>query len=487
MKQRLSLCFGLIASCLLCSPCRSDAVLDWDALMIDAIHLDTTSPTLSSRNLAILHAAIYDSVNSVAQSHQPYLVQLPLSGETSAEAAAVGAAYEVMQALYPSFGARIQDLFDTWFASAPETASITNGLALGQEVAALVIQDRAADGASTDIPYIPSNAPGQWQRTPPFFRPPLTPQWRYVRPFCLPENLELFVPAPPPPLESAEYAESFNQVKALGGKESASRTAEQMQIAVFWSDFSYTAMPPGHWHEIAATIAADKHTSLEENARLFALLSMAQADAGIVCWEAKFRFNLWRPITAIRRAGEDNNPQTEPDVAWDHLLAAPPFPSYTSGHSTFSKASGEVLTHFFGTDAITFSARSDSLAGVIRQFDSVSACVDEVGMSRIYGGIHFMFDNVAGKQSGKLIGQYVNRNFLLPNSALPALAIERFGSNRPILRIHGHVGRTCVLEASSDLLEWRSISTNTITVGGSSVTDRSAPLDSARFYRVREH
>ena len=187
-------------------------------------------------------------------------------------------------------------------------------------------------------------------------------------------------------MDSEEYALALEEVRTLGGKGSSVRTQEQSLIATFWSDLSYTAMPPGHWHEIAATVARDRNTSIPETARLFAWLGMSQADGAILCWEAKFRWNLWRPVTAIRRADEDGNALTEAEPGWDHYLNSPPFPAYTSGHSTFSKASAQVLTHFYGTDAITFTAVSDSLPGIFRTYHSFSACADEVGMSRIYSG-----------------------------------------------------------------------------------------------------
>ena len=219
---------------------------------------------------------------------------------------------------------------------------------------------------------------------------------------------------------------------------------------------------------------------------MFALLSVAQADAAIVCWEAKYRYNFWRPVTAIRRADEDGSAATEADANWNSFLAAPPFPSYMSGHSTFSKASGQVLTHFFGTDAITFTATSDSLPGVTRTFTSFADCVNEIGRSRIYGGIHFEFDNREGKASGARIGDYVAANFLLPNDRLPSLRLERIVNGIPELRIHGHVDAVFVLEASSDLGHWLPIATNTAVVGGTMLKDSNAHNFSARFYRIVE-
>lgn len=461
---------------------RADVILDWNGLAIDCIRNDNTAPTLSTRNLAILHTAIYDTVNSINPTHQPYKFQIAPPTNCLPEAAVVGAAYEVITFLYPSFIFWADELLDEYRSSVPATAALTNGLNFGSYIGMLALDARSDDGANTEIPYIPSNLPGAWQRTPPFFRPPLTPHWGYVTPFCLPQ-LEPFVPGPPPALDSAAYATAVNEVKALGRNGSTNRTAEQSLIAVFWSDFSYTAMPPGHWHEIAATIALSRTNTLEENARMFALISVAQADAAIICWETKFRYNLWRPITAIQRADEDDNPTTEKDAAWNHYLASPPFPAYTSGHSTFSKASAQVLTHFYGTDTIAFTAFSDSTP-VTRSFLSLAACADEIGMSRIYGGIHFQFDNQAGKESGKKIGNYVSENFLLPNSSLPFLRLTGFSNGVPVVQVHGQVGTSFILQVATNLVDWQPAWTNTATSGGVVFSDQGGVGHQSRFYRV---
>lgn len=463
---------------------RANTVLDWNALMMQAIRVSNTAPTLSTRNLAILHLAIYDAVNAIHGGYQPYRLQPPAPADASDLAAVAAAGREVMNALYPSFSARTEELYALQARDFPAGGATTNGIQVGLTAARGLLEERSADGSNTEVPYIPSSAPGQWRRTPPFYRPPLDPHWRYVKLFAIPE-IEPFLPPPPPALDSAEYARDFNQVKVLGERNSPVRTPEQSLIAVFWSDFSYTAMPPGHWHEIAATIAAQETLSLRETTRLFALLSLAQADAGIVCWEAKYRYNFWRPITAIWRADEDNNPDTAPDPAWDHYLVAPNFPEYTSGHSTFSKASAEVLTWFLGTDAITFTATSDSLPGVTRTFHSLAACADEVGMSRIYGGIHFEFANREGKRSGARVAHHVVANYLLPEDRLPLVHLEQAGPGVARLRLHGHLGRTCVLEVSEDLRSWAPVSTNLVVAGGCPVQEAGA--GPRRFYRVVEY
>ena len=210
------------------APCRADAVLDWTALMLDAIRDDDSAPTLSSRNLAILHTAMYDAVNSIERTRQPYQFNPDPPEDAIPEAAAAGAAYEVMQGLYPALGPLADDLYNSYVTNAPQTAALTNSLAFGSDIGVLALESRIADGSATTVPYVPSDAPGQWQRTPKFFRPPVDPQWRYVKPFCLPD-IEPFVPPGPPDLTSDQYAADFNQSEgdwrneqrdALGGAES---------------------------------------------------------------------------------------------------------------------------------------------------------------------------------------------------------------------------------------------------------------------------
>jgi membrane-associated phospholipid phosphatase len=345
------------------------------------------------------------------------------------------------------------------------------------------VEGRSADGANTQVPYIPSDAPGQWRRTPPFFRPPIDPHWRYVDPFCLLE-IEPFVPPPPPALDSPEYAADVTLVQELGAAASPTRTPEQTLMASFWSDFSYTATPAGHWQEIASAIAASREISVVESARLFALLSLAQADAAIVAWEAKYRYNFWRPVTAIQRADEDDNPATEPDPEWESLLVSPSFPEYVSGHSTFSGASATLLAGYFGTDQLPFTIGADALPGVFRSFDSVWACAEEVGMSRIYGGIHFPSANREGKECGRRVAMRVLRDFLLPTDRLPQLFWESGNGVSRFLRVHGRLAHRAVIEESMDLQNWEEIAAHDAVPGGFVI--EVAPITGSCFYRVRE-
>jgi hypothetical protein len=226
-----------------------------------------------------------------------------------------------------------------------------------------------------------------------------------------------FRPHDPPALTSAEYTASFREVRELGGERSAKRTAEQTEIARFWADGEGTVTPPGHWNRIAQTAARSRGASVAENARLFALLNLALADAAVVAWDCKYQFNVWRPIDGIREGDRDSNPDTDADRDWTPLLETPPFPSYTSGHSTFSGAAATVLAEFFGGDAFRFRSTTEGLPDVTRSYDGFWAAAAEAGKSRIYGGIHWEFDNAEGLASGRELGRYVARNFLTPRPA----------------------------------------------------------------------
>ncbi len=443
----------------------SNVVLDWNRHFLDAIRRETTAPTLSTRNLAILNLSLHDAVNAVEQTYQSYLGGGPAPAGCRAATVALAAGHEAAVRLYPSLRAEADALFAAALETDPDDAARAASLAHGLLVARAMLEARANDGAETEVPYIPSDRPGQWRRTPPYFRPPLTPHWRYVRPFALPE-VEAYVPRPPPALESPIYASDYNTVKALGALRSSIRTPEQSQVAVFWSDFSYTAMPPGHWVAMVVDLATDRGLALGPTARLLALLSAAEADAAIVCWEAKYRYNFWRPITAIRRGGEDGNPLTEADAGWESLLEAPSFPDHVSGHSTFAGANSEVLTGFFGTEAVAFTAASDELPGVKRSFTSFAQCADEIGMSRIHGGIHFPSANKEGQRAGRAIGRFVSAHWLLPVAALPRLVIDRLEAGQLRIRLHAVPGRRYAVEGTAEGRNWEELSVLTATHGG---------------------
>ncbi len=463
---------------------RADVVTQWNGLMLDAVRGEDLSPTLAARGLAILHVAMYDAVNSVERSHRPFYADIGALPGTSAEAAAASAAHEVMLANYPTEGPVYEAAYASYIGSLPPGPGTDGGVLLGAEVAARILEWRGKDGVTTVVPYVPNPAPGHWRRTPPFFRPPDSPQCPFVVPFAMVRG-DQFRPPGPPELTSARYAGDLATVRELGSATSKTRTAEQTQIARFWSDFSYTVTPGGHWNQIAATIAASRGNTLAENARLFALLNITLAEAGIVCWDGKYAYDFWRPITAIREADTDGNPDTVADPTWNSLLNAPSFPEYTSGHSTFSKSAAVVLARFYGTDAIAFTIGNDTLPGVTRSFTSLAEAAAECGQSRIYGGIHFPSSNQDSKVSGERLAEYVVGNFLLPNDALPKLSLVLATDGELLLQLHGVAGLSYIVDASRDLQVWTSISTNTAAVRGVVITNAAPASESRRYFRVR--
>ena len=386
-------------------PAQADLVIKWNEATLAAIRADKTSPPVAARNLAIVHASIYDAVMAIARTHEPYLVNATAPPGASMDAAAAAAAHWALVALFP----KQREFFDEGLLrclnALPIGTARDDGAALGRLVADRTLQARRDDGSDEIGHYSYKRSPGAWQPTAPHFKDALLPDWGRVRPFAIQKGTQYRPPAPPS-LSSDAYRTAFDEVRRIGGKDSAQRTEEQTQIAHFWADDAGTVTPPGHWNKIAQTIALERGNILVENARLFAHLNLSLADAGILCWVIKFTFDFWRPISAIA--------YTERRDDWMPLLNTPPFPAYVSGHSTFSSAAASVLAQSFGTDKIRFATTADDLPGMTRKFDSLWAAAEEAGMSRIYGGIHWQFDNTEGLRVGRSLGEYVYRNTLRP-------------------------------------------------------------------------
>ena len=396
----------------------ADTVLEWNDILLDAVRVDRTAPPIASRAMAIVHAAIYDAVNSIARTGEAYLIEHLAHPRASLPAAAAAAAHATLAALFPAQVSTFDAALATTLAAIPNGPLEDAGVAVGQFVASQMLAARSNDGTTDVISYTPGVEPGEWQPTPPAFAASLLPQWPDLDPFCMTEGAQ-FLTDGPPELTSAEYTAAFNQVKEIGASNSAVRTADQTAIALFWANGAGTATPPGHWNEIAQSVSDARGLSLVQNARLFALLNLAQADAAICSWDAKYEFDFWRPVTGIRAADSDGNPDTAADSNWAPLIATPPFPSYTSGHATFSGAAAAVLDGFFGRDRIGFTVESEDAAVSARSFRSFSQAAKESALSRLYGGIHWSFDNDDGLAAGTELGQFVFSTFLQPIAAKP--------------------------------------------------------------------
>lgn len=415
--MNLTLRLALTATATLAPLTAQDPIVAWNDQAIASIRAANTPPPAASRILAMLHTAIFDAVNGVRPRYEHYLVAPAAPRRASAEAANAVAAHDVLAALYPTRVAQFDALRDAQLAGIPDDQRRTDGIAWGGSVAAQILASRANDGSGVVVSYPGSNTPGLWRPTVSFggiVRPALLPGWGNVTCFSLTSGAQ-FRPPAPPELGSLQYALEVLMVQRIGGTVSRARSADQTEVALFWGYGPGTATPPGHWNQIATAALAERRvTDLVTVARIYALLNLAMADAAISCWDCKYHYGLWRPITAIQLADQDGNPLTRPEPDWTPLLPTPPFPEYTSGHSTFSAAAATALAHAFGTDRVRFAVGSDDLPGVTRRYRSFSDAAWESGLSRIYGGIHFWSGNINALIGGYRIGDWVIRNELRP-------------------------------------------------------------------------
>ncbi|MCC5652460.1 hypothetical protein LC609_22080 [Nostoc sp. XA013] len=403
-----------------------DVVIQWNSILLNAIQASGTAPPLAARNQAIVQAAVYDAVNAIDRSYKPYLANISASEAAGAskEAAAVEAAYRTLVNLFPKQKTIFDEQRQRSLAEIPDGTAEDKGIAIGQKVAQQILDNRKNDGSSTaQGSYTPGTGFGDWKPTftdgettnnTTNFASAALPQWGLVTPFAI-DSVTLFRPDTFPEYGSPQYTRDFNQVKALGAENSTVRTADQTEIAQFWAyDRGDTFRPPGQFNELAQEVALAQNNTLEENARLFALLNIAQADAGIVAWDTKYVYEQLRPITAIRNADQDNNSDTIADPNWEPLLDTPQFPDYISGHSVFGGASAEILKLFYGTDNISFDIPSQELPGVARYYGSFSQAAQEDADSRIFGGVHIEAATIDGVEVGRNVASSVFNNFLTP-------------------------------------------------------------------------
>ena len=399
---------ALLALCTLPVPAQADVVTDWNLTTLQVAAGAGLNPQRQQRVAAMVHAAVHDAVNSVAPRYKVYAVRVSPSGEASIEAAAVQAAYGVLIRLLPGQAALLDGARSASLSQIPDGPVKEAGLAVGEAVAAQIVALRSTDGSDVDGTYTFGSDPGEYQRTPPTFGNPAVPAFRFVRPFVLKRG-DQFRPEGPPSLDSDEYAADFNETKRLGRVDSTERTAEQTEIALCDAE---GALPM--WNRVARSVSAQKQTGLVENARLFALLNLAMADATIACWDSKYTYRFWRPVTAIPLADTDGNDDTEADPAWTPLRPTPLHPEYPSAHSCVSNAAAKVMTSFFDNHTDFSAATSTCPAGVVRSYDSFQALADEVGDSRIYIGFHFRSSIRDGAKLGRHVGQWTFHRALEP-------------------------------------------------------------------------
>jgi hypothetical protein len=398
---------------LLASPgtVRADAILDWNVTALKTTVAAPFNPPLETRNLAIVHAVMFDAVNSVVGQFHAYAVQLAAPNGASAEAAAAAAAHFALVQLYPAQQAMLDTAYAASLASVSDGPAKTDGMTVGETVAAQILTLRASDGADAArvAPYTPGTAPGDWIPTPPAFKPALDPGWGTVRPFFMREGSQ-FRPGSPPTLTSRQYTRDFNEIKEIGSATSSTRTQGQTDLARFW-----VATAPQIWNPAARQVAIAHGRTLSENAQAFALLNLAGADAFIASWDAKFTYNQWRPVTAIRAVGAAGNPDTIADPSWSPLLVTPPFPDYIAGHTTYAGAAEEVLEHVFGRQpGVVMKLTSAAAPGVLETYGTFEEIAEGVVEARVLGGIHWRTSSVRGRRVGEQVGRFAVSHFLRP-------------------------------------------------------------------------
>jgi hypothetical protein len=391
----------------------TDEVVQWNKTLLTIVRTPGAQPATvhPTRSFAIMHAAIYDAVNAIDASHKPYLVHLEhVSPRASQEAAAAAAAHETLIALYPAFQATLDQQFEQSLAQITDGADKTTGIDVGRAVALAILTLRSDDGsAAAPIPYAFGNTPGDYQSTPPNFpAQPVFTHWPRVTPFAL-ERAKQFRLGPPPALTSAEYTAVFNEVKSLGIVNSTAATADQALIGRFWN-----GAIQNYWNEIAQTAILAHQLTTAQSARVLALLNLTLADEVIAFYDSKYTYNFWRPVTAIRGAAVDDNPNTVADPTWlpqSGKTAADP--SYPGAHATISAGGEFVLRKLFGDKPFHLSVTSEVLPGVVRSFDSFAAIDNEASLSRVYAGQHFRSDESAGEKLGSAVADFIVDNFLI--------------------------------------------------------------------------
>ena len=478
----------------------ADPILNWNAIAIEVNRVsysgevvnDQPGPTRSSRALAIVHAAMFDAWNSITAKYTEYLVKAPDGKGASAVAAVAQAAHDTLVAMYPSQQPFIDAALADALADVPDGKKQTRGIAVGQFVADAILTARANDGSEIPGEYIPDGQPGNHDVDP--LNPNqgfLTPAWGDVDPFGIP-SVDDMPTAPVADMTSVEYAQAYVQVKMLGEQLSTHRTTDQTEIGIYWGYDVARGLgdPPRLYNQIARGIAEQEGNTVADNARMFALINIGMADAGIQAWGIKYRDDFWRPIVAIPQADLDGNPDTAADPDWTPLGAplsnplptesinfTPPFPAYTSGHATFGGAAFKTMSNFYQTDDISFTIPfdfiSDEFNGLTtdiqelipdlvldhvreirpRHYDSFSQASAENAASRIFLGIHWRFDAIAGVSAGNRIADHNFDHHLRPRGGKGTTHITSVDYASRIDAYLNNTYTTSVQAVASDIVE----------------------------------
>jgi len=391
-----------------------NVVVQWDAIASTTIISHAKEASAASGVwFAYVHLAAFDAVNAVEHRYQPYLFTANPPAGANRDAAAVAAAHRVLVTYFPSQqGSPTQPgtldwQYATSIAAISDTpANISAGIATGEASAQALITARANDGLLANVTYTPPQGPGFWQPTPPKFGPPLTPWLGQMTPFTMTSAAQFFPDEGPDALDSQQWIDDYNQVKVLGAINSTVRTQEQTTIGLFWTE--HTGQQYGRAFR---NLAVQKGLNTSDTARLMAMLWAGYADAGIACWNAKFSFSFWRPVTAIQAGG--GNPALVADPSWLPLAATPSHPEYPAAHGCVTGAVSTILAGYFGGPKLTFSVDSNVTA-TNQTFTSTTALMNQVELARIYAGFHYHHSVIQGKVLGTKVGHQLLERYFTP-------------------------------------------------------------------------
>jgi len=386
---------SLVAAALLTSSARCDVIMDWNA-KADAIGIEKQLPNVpNARGLAMLHIAMFEAVNAIDRRYAPYKLNLAAERTTSKEAAAASAAYDILVALYPDQKVDLDATLAASLSGIAETEAKSKGIELGKKAAAGIIALRANDSSDKTENYRPYTMPGVYVPT----ATPIESTSPALTPWVMGTGSQ-FRPGPPPALSSETWTRDLNEIREIGSRNSSKRTAEQTNIGRFWFQTG-----PRTYNPIVKQIAMARKMDVVDCARLFALSSIAGVDAFIAVFDAKYTYNLWRPVTAIRNADLTSNAATPREESWMPLGVTPMHPEYPCAHCIVAAAISTVLQSVAGDEVDAISLTSPTAPGVTRKWTRLQDYSDEVSNARIYAGFHYRFSTEVGKDMGKKIGQ----------------------------------------------------------------------------------
>jgi hypothetical protein len=404
--MRLARCMSLIGGLLAASSAVAiaDVIADWDEKAVAAGYTARQGPPPHTRAVAMVHLAMFEAVNSIQKRYQPYRKVLAAEPGASIDAAAATAAHYLLVRIYTDQAKDLDKALQASLASVTDGTSKANGIRLGEQAGAAMLAERSKDGTGVPDTYRPFTAPGQYVPTV----LPAASSWGRVRPFALKSGNQ-FRPAAPYALTSPEWAKDYNEVKRMGAKAGSARSQEQTDIARFWELTGAATYNP-----LVRQLSAAKGLDVIDNARLFALVAMATADAYIAIFDAKYTYNFWRPVTAIRNGDLHANGAFERDPAWEPFIPTPMHPEYPCAHCITQSAAACVLEASFGDAIPAVKLTSTTAPGVTRSFVKLSDYVAEVVNARIYDGVHYRVSGEVGAAMGRKIGDYTVQNHLLP-------------------------------------------------------------------------